>query len=126
MRHPHRTPTAIALLRLLVAACAVPSDEGPSTGFGIGGPADTWSAERRVEVLLTDPHCDLCTGADKDVLRARSRIVARVVELIDGAERSVDIAQFTFSVREIEEAIVRAHGRGVAVRLAMNAPGHGL
>jgi len=28
-----------------------------------------------------------------------------VVELIDGAQHTIDISQFTFSVQEIEEAI---------------------
>lgn len=77
--------------------------------------------ERRFEVLLTDPHCDECNAEDKDFLRANSRIIARVVELADAATQSIDVAQFTFSVREIEDALVRAHDRGVTVRLAINA-----
>ncbi len=110
----------IAWLAALLAACAALPDHGEPS-IGIGGAADGWAEERQVEVVLTAPHCDVCTAADKDALRARSPMVARVVELIDGAETSVDAAQFTFSVREIEEALLRAHGRGVAVRLAMDS-----
>jgi len=79
------------------------------------------SRATHVEVLLTDPFCDVCTPQDKEVLKARSVIVQRVVELIDAAQRSVDVAQFTFSVREIADALLRAHQRGVTVRLAMDA-----
>ena len=77
--------------------------------------------DRQFEVLLTDPHCDVCTAEDKDFLRANSQIVARIVELADSATQSIDVAQFTFSVRDIEHALVRAHERGVNVRLAINA-----
>eukprot|EP01061_Rhynchopus_euleeides_P021792 TRINITY_DN3555_c0_g1_i1.p1 TRINITY_DN3555_c0_g1~~TRINITY_DN3555_c0_g1_i1.p1 ORF type:complete len:423 (+),score=196.03 TRINITY_DN3555_c0_g1_i1:79-1347(+) len=73
-----------------------------------------------VEVILTNPHCNICTPEDKTMLLANSQIIKRVVELIDGAQVSVDAAQFTFSRREIGEALLRAKARGVAVRLAMN------
>ncbi len=88
----------------------IPGGDGPQDGL----------FERSFEVLLTEPHCDVCTGDDKDYLQANSRIVERVVELIDGAEDFVDIAQFTFSARPIEEAIYRAHERGVTLRVAMD------
>ena len=86
---------------------------------GGDGPGDSLFS-RHYEVLLTEPFCDECTGDDKDYLAANSAIVARVIELIDDAERSIDIAQFTFSDRRIEEAIYRADERGVAVRVAMD------
>lgn len=43
--------------------------------------------------------------------------LARVAELIDGAQRSVDIAMYSFSDAGITRAIERAVRRGVAVRL---------
>ena len=78
-------------------------------------------AQRTVEVILTEPYCDECTSADKNVILAASPIVSRVVALIDGAQNSVAVAQFTFSRREIEDALVRADQRGVEVRVAMDA-----
>jgi phosphatidylserine/phosphatidylglycerophosphate/cardiolipin synthase-like enzyme len=74
-----------------------------------------------VELILTEPYCDTCTDQDNALLKARSPMVKRVVELIDGAKTSVDVSQFTFSVTEIADALVRAKGRGVTVRLAIDS-----
>ncbi len=90
-------------------------DGDPKVGCRLVG------ADDDVEVILTDPFCDVCTASDKSILKARSKMVAKVVELIDAAETSVDLAQFTFSVSEIADALDRAHQRGVKVRLAMDA-----
>lgn len=78
-------------------------------------------ADDDIEVILTQPFCDVCTAADKAILKARSQLAKKVVELIDGAQTSVDFAQFTFSVSEIADALERAHARGVQVRLAMDS-----
>ncbi len=83
-------------------------------------PPPPTTTDRQVEVLFTAPFCDLCSYSDKSVLLARSAIIKRVVGLLDGATTSVDVAQFTFSRREIEAAIVRANDRGVTVRVAMD------
>lgn len=74
-----------------------------------------------VELILTEPYCDVCTDQDKAVLKARSRMVGKIVELVDGAKTSVDVSQFTFSVADIADALVRAKGRGVKVRLAIDS-----
>ena len=74
-----------------------------------------------IELLLTEPYCDVCTDQDKAVLKPRSPMVKKVVDLIDGAQVSVDVSQFTFSVTEIVDALLRAHGRGVKVRLAIDS-----
>ena len=108
----------VGLLALTAAGCpAVEDDAGPGPG---GKADDPFATSRRIEVLLTAPHCDSCSQADKDFLRQRSPIIAKVIGLIDGATSSLDVAQFTFSVKEIEAALVRAHQRGVTVRLAIN------
>lgn len=113
----------VALLAL-ITSCAPPgagSTEGSDGPGGASGKADGWEATRDVEVLLTEPFCDVCTHADKDVLLERSPILARVIELVDGARERIDVAQFTFSRDSIAEALVRAHHRGVAVRIAMDS-----
>lgn len=46
--------------------------------------------------------------------------VAPVVELIDGAQRSLRIKQFTLTDPDCVAAVERAHGRGVAVRVMLN------
>jgi phosphatidylserine/phosphatidylglycerophosphate/cardiolipin synthase-like enzyme len=116
----------VALLGLVAAGLAVgctahgpPCDGCPVPGDP-GGKADG-TAERAVEVILTDPFCDVCTDAEKTVLLGRSRIIARVVDLIDHAAETIDVAQYTFSRTEIEQALVRAHGRGVRIRIALDA-----
>ncbi|MDQ3367445.1 MAG: phospholipase D-like domain-containing protein [Myxococcota bacterium] len=107
------------LLLLVGTACSaatdVPADpwtDGKGDGFG---------ADRVIDVLLTEPFCDVCTADDKTLLAARSPITRRLVELIDGATTTIDIANYTFSVRAIEDAILRANTRGVVVRVAMDA-----
>ena len=114
---------SVWLFALLSIGCAPAGagGAGGSAGGGAGGKADDWEAAREVEVFLTDPYCDVCTDRDKDALLARSPVLARIVALIDGAAESVDAAQFTFSRDVIADALVRAHERGVAVRVAMDA-----
>jgi|GEM_PF-1313179 phosphatidylserine/phosphatidylglycerophosphate/cardiolipin synthase-like enzyme len=90
-------------------------------GPGSWGKSDGVDPTRSFEVLFNEPFCDVCTGDDKAYLKANSAITSRVIELLDRANTTVDIAQFTFSVKEIEEAILRTHQRGVRVRMAMNA-----
>ncbi|HHH31515.1 MAG TPA: hypothetical protein ENK57_24645 [Polyangiaceae bacterium] len=94
---------------------------GGDPAIGCVADAPPAPADRQIEVLFTNPFCDECSTRDKAVLLVESPIIARVVELIDGAERSVHVAQFTFSRRSIEDALVRAHDRGVEVQVAMDA-----
>jgi phosphatidylserine/phosphatidylglycerophosphate/cardiolipin synthase-like enzyme len=116
----HGFSLSLVISILVFSACG---DSGKPDGDRIlppVGKADDFSASRSYEVILTAPHCDVCTAQDKTYLLSESRIIAKVIELVDSATTSVDAAQFTFSRREIEAALLRAHERGVAVRLAMN------
>ena len=99
----------------------LPMDAAWTGEAGGAGKADGWNDSRLYEVLLTEPHCDECTADDKSWLLAHSPIIERVVALIDGATTRVDVAQFTFSRKEIEAALVAAYERGVAVRVAMDS-----
>ena len=108
----------VAVGALLLFGCADVRD--PDEGFVSDGKADGWGEQRAIDVVMTEPFCDVCTAEDKTVLSARSRVTQKLISLIDGAERSIDIANYTFSVRTIEEALLRAKGRGVTVRLAMD------
>ncbi len=108
-----------ALLLAVCTACSAAGapDDDPWGGDGKG---DGWASERAIDVVFNEPYCDVCTQADKDFLVSRSPMVAKIVGLIDGAQSSVDIANFTFSVKTIEEAIKRAKMRGVTIRVAMD------
>ena len=46
--------------------------------------------------------------------------VAPVVELIDGAQRSLRVKQFTLTDPDVMSALIRAHKRGVDVRVMLN------
>jgi phosphatidylserine/phosphatidylglycerophosphate/cardiolipin synthase-like enzyme len=50
----------------------------------------------------------------------KDKIAPIVVQLIDGAERTLDMAAFTFSHRDVAMAIIRAHERGVKIRFVMD------
>ena len=132
--HPAPTPrlpatamfaTAVAIIAALGLApgCAMPAEEHSQQGLaGIGAEGDPFAARRTVSAILTDPFCDVCNDGHKVALRERSPIIAAVVEAIDLAEGTIDVAQFTFSVVEIRDALVRAASeRGVRVRVAIDA-----
>ncbi len=114
-----RANLARLLLLLVCSACSATSEtsDDPWTD----GKGDGFGAERTIDVVLTQPYCDVCTADDKTFLSARSPVTARLVALIDGATATLDIANYTWSVRPIEEAVLRAKTRGVAVRVAMDA-----
>lgn len=82
--------------------------------------------DRKVDVLLNAPYCDVCDARDKQILRRESPILHGVVDAIDDAEHRIDVAQFSFSVTEIEDALHRAMDRGVAVRIVMNHAQEGI
>ncbi|MBI5209712.1 MAG: hypothetical protein HY927_07070 [Elusimicrobia bacterium] len=47
-------------------------------------------------------------------------VKARLVQAIDASNESVEMAIFGFSLQEVADALVRAKGRGVAVRVVIN------
>jgi len=106
------------LLLLVCTACSASSE--PTDDPWTDGKGDGFGSERTIDVVLTEPYCDVCTPDDKTFLATRSPITKRVIELLDGAQSKVDIANYTFSVRGIEDAVLRAKLRGVAVRVAMD------
>ena len=113
----------ICLAGICLTGCGGSDDPFPSRGEEpsfVSAKADDANS-RTYEVLMNAPHCDVCTAADKNWLGANSPIKRRVIELIDGATGTVDAAQFTFSVKEIEAALRAAHDRGVGVRLVLDS-----
>jgi phosphatidylserine/phosphatidylglycerophosphate/cardiolipin synthase-like enzyme len=45
------------------------------------------------------------------------RLDERLVQIIDGAQQSVDVAAYDFGLEDVAEALIRAHERGVNVRM---------
>jgi len=106
------------LLVVGTVACGGTTDAGDDPWSD--GKGDGFGADRVIDVVLTQPYCDVCTADDKAFLAARSPMTAKLVALIDGAQAKVDVANYTFSVKAIEEALLRAQARGVAIRVAMD------
>jgi hypothetical protein len=112
---------ALPLVALLSISCrGDDTSSGAGSNTPVGGKADDFAEERVWEVLLNDPHCDVCSADDKAYLLENSATVQRLIALLDGAESSVEIAQFTWSNRDLEAAVLRAAQRGIDVRIAMN------
>ncbi len=44
----------------------------------------------------------------------------RIIELIDSAKNFIDVAMFSFTSRELAKSLVRAHDRGVKVRVLLD------
>jgi hypothetical protein len=95
----------LALLLVVCTACSAEPDayedpwgEGKGDGFG---------ADRQIEVVLTEPFCDVCTASDKALLVERSPVTRKLVALLDAAGAKVDI-RTSRSACAIEEAVLLA------------------
>jgi phosphatidylserine/phosphatidylglycerophosphate/cardiolipin synthase-like enzyme len=122
---------ALLITGLLMAGCipafdiptldtSVPTATVPMPG-GIGSPAPGGSTDGSTDgsdsgenvvwaVYFTDPVIpfdDVTTGGLDDNL----------VYLIDNAQSSIDIAMFEFDLQSVADALIRAHQRGVSVRV---------
>jgi phosphatidylserine/phosphatidylglycerophosphate/cardiolipin synthase-like enzyme len=64
-----------------------------------------------IEVFFSDPLSGL-SGGGPDV---------PLVQAVEGAQRSVDIAVYNLSLENLADALLAAHGRGVQVRLVMES-----
>lgn len=121
-------PSFLAVLCLVVSACGnIPS--GPATateapigitltseasltpidlqaGFGVRGP---W-----FELYFTDPTSPLS-------LQGTGGVDGPLVDAIDAAHLSVDVAAYSLSLNSVRSALIRAHERGVTVRVVMES-----
>lgn len=99
----------LALLLLVILTWAVPA----CTGTGLfGGPvvSDVVSGDY-IRVYFTVPeHPD-------DPAAHNGGIDLYLASLIDVAQQSVDVAAYKLNLQTVAEALIRAHERGVAVRL---------
>ncbi|HJL17865.1 MAG TPA: phospholipase D-like domain-containing protein [Sandaracinaceae bacterium LLY-WYZ-13_1] len=106
--------------------------DGPDATFGtedddrfddIGEVDGVWwvgpvAIRQLVEVVA--PRCEAPGAPATEVIfspqPSDSTHLVRVVELIDGAERSIDVAMYSFRDASILDALERAHDRGVSIR----------
>ena len=94
----------IAPLFALFAACAFAPDEGDLAQ----------AANPRIDVYFNSPATRTETGSDANT-------DDMLVQTIDRARISVDMAVYGFSRRPVIEAAIRAHNRGVRVRMVGDA-----
>lgn len=71
-------------------------------------------APRAVEVARATPWAAVMFSPETSLERS-------IVAAVDAAKTSVDVAMFTFTLRSVSDALVRAHKRGVRVRLVTEA-----
>lgn len=94
----------LVIVPLLLTAC-VEADEGPLL------PASTPGLEvELIEVFFTDP---TWSGADS----FRGGLDRKIVDSIDAARQSVDVAIYELNLWSIRDALIDAHQRGVRVRV---------
>ncbi|HEY5730206.1 MAG TPA: phospholipase D-like domain-containing protein [Anaerolineales bacterium] len=75
-------------------------------GYGLRGP---W-----FEMYITNPDSPLSP-------QGTGGIDAPLVESIDGARLSIDVAAYSISLNSVRNALIRAHDRGVTVRVVMES-----
>lgn len=72
-------------------------------------------------VLLVAGSVGCCGAAPTEVyFSPRGGAEAALVRLIDGAAKEIDAAVYTFTNRALAAAVVRAHKRGVKIRLILD------
>lgn len=71
-------------------------------------PVPTVSPERSIQIYFTTP------GSDNG-------LSAILVDAIDAAQSSIDIAIYNFSMEDVGDALIRANHRGVQVRVVMES-----
>jgi phosphatidylserine/phosphatidylglycerophosphate/cardiolipin synthase-like enzyme len=117
-----RTGQFVMALCCVLASCrpSTParSSQSPSTDqpalTAIALPAGYGSSRGWFELYFTDPRSSLAAqqtgGADGPLSQA-----------LDGARLSIDVAAYSLSLNSIRDALLRAHHRGVQVRMVMES-----
>lgn len=122
----HRSLLLLLILALLLSACesAIPTptpqgnrtpvatDDGRLTpidlavGYGVRGP---W-----FELYFTDPTNPVSS-------QGTGGVDGPLVDAIDAARLSIDVAAYSLSLNSVRYALIRAHNRGVTVRVVMES-----
>jgi phosphatidylserine/phosphatidylglycerophosphate/cardiolipin synthase-like enzyme len=94
-------------------ATAIPSPIPPAieTGSPILQPADNASP---VRLFFTDPSISGQNTPGKVIIKA-------LIADIDAATKSIDVAMYNFTLKEVSEALIKASQRGVAVRIVVDS-----
>ncbi len=86
-----------------------------------GSPARRSGSILFLVLFLLVGGAQLCQAAPTEVyFSPRGGAEAALVRLIDGAAKNIDAAIYTFTNRALAAAVVRAHKRGVKIRLILD------
>src|SRR5687768_9699354 len=126
MKLYHHLPALLLILCFLLSACGntppipatetnIPGTTTPGTsitpielqsGYGVRG---TW-----FELYFTNPASPLS-------LQGTGGVDGPLVDAIDAARLSVDVAAYSLSLNSVRNALIRAHDRGATVRVVMES-----
>lgn len=124
MKYHHRFASLLLLFVLFLSACistvpqtptqipSTPTGEGGltpidlSVGYGVRG---SW-----FELYFTDP-------VDPLSMQGTGGVDVPLVEAIDDARLSIDVAAYSLSLNSVRSALINAHQRGVTVRMVMES-----
>lgn len=124
MKSNHRVVSLLLVTILFLSACAntvpEPPTDVPSTATNEGGltPIDlsvgygvrgSW-----FELYFTDPSAPLS-------IQGSGGVDGPIVEAIDDARLSIDVAAYSLSLNSVRNALINAHQRGVTVRMVMES-----
>ena len=122
MKHRHNLLSLLYAASLILSACAtvlptkLPEIDTPTTispgitnvdfrsGYGVRA--------GRYELYFTDPSSPLA-------LQATGGVDGPLVEALDSARLSIDVAAYSLGLNSVRNALLRAHDRGVTVRIVM-------
>ncbi len=82
--------------------------------------AGHFAAQRPGGAGVLHPTVQTAAGKIRTMFCPEDKPLGTIAKLIDGAQKSVDILCFVFSSQEIAEAAIRAHRRGVKVRVLLD------
>ncbi len=103
---------SLALLALTLIACTRTADTGDDD------PTPDGAVEEDPECKPTFPRT-----VEPEAFTAPSGLQNRITTFIDGAQDSLDIQMYLFTVNAIRQRVIAAHDRGVAVRVILD-PDH--
>lgn len=107
----------------LVAALAAAATTGCRSGNGAGDDGDDTGDDAPPDA---DPDCRTPTtprAVTPELYVGPTGLEARMIGIIDAADTSLDLQMYLFTTDSIADAVIRAHDRGVAVRVILD-PDH--
>jgi phosphatidylserine/phosphatidylglycerophosphate/cardiolipin synthase-like enzyme len=123
MKLQHRLASLLILITFLLSACGntIPTSQVDNTPASPDGeltpidlPVGYGSRGSWFELYFTDPMNPVSS-------QGTGGVDGPIVEAIDAARLSIDMAAYSISLNSVRNALIRAHQRGVTVRVVMES-----